>query len=383
MTLQDKKMHLLDNDDEQNNDSDALDLFDQYGGENDDLITTNNSTTATQSVTRPLLDEDDEIDDVAEQSPKQPMQIEKKWEQEYSKEGSSVQNEQIKNPNQINKVVLESKQKNSNLTASTSINKNNTSEISHTKENNEQISTNTISKNISQEQNLPHTAAPVKQNYNSVLQGHKEEKKVQKNSLKPKEDKPSQEIHIDPSKKTILIVDDDIDTLDMYADVFESADYNVLRASDGLEAMNIVAKHTPHVIFTGIVMPRMDGFSMMEALKQNSRTADIPIVINSHLGRDTDKEKAEELGAHDFIIRGFTQPREVVERIGALLLKSEYIFHFNKNDKEARKLAKDLGVPNFYHCPQGQEMILKLSVADEKELKFSARFSCTDIKNKK
>jgi DNA-binding response OmpR family regulator len=190
----------------------------------------------------------------------------------------------------------------------------------------------------------------------------------------------TREVHIDPSKKTIMIVDDDVDTLDMYADIFEQANYNVIRANDGLEAMSLVTDHTPHVVFTGIVMPRMDGFALMEALKQNKRTANIPVVINSHLGREEDKKRAEELGAKDFIVLGFTPPREVLERIGAMLLRSEYIFRFDKNDADSRKLARDLGMPNFFMCPRGQEMVLKLSIEDEKELTFSARFSCIDKK---
>ncbi len=223
-------------------------------------------------------------------------------------------------------------------------------------------------------------SAPVNANQNSVMEGVPQQKT--KKSYVPKKDVPKREIHIDPSKKTIMIVDDDIDTLEMYADIFENADYNVIRAVDGLEALNLISDHTPHLIFTGIVMPRMDGFSMMESLKQNQRTADIPVVINSHLGRAQDKKKAEDLGAKDFIVRGFTPPREAVERIGALLMRSEYTFRFNHTDPEARKLAKDLGARNFFVCPRGQEMVLKLSVVDPQELTFSARFSCVDEKKK-
>ena len=185
---------------------------------------------------------------------------------------------------------------------------------------------------------------------------------------------------IDPGKKTIAIVDDDDDTREMYATIFENADYNVIRAADGLEALSLFAEHTPHLIFTGVVMPRMDGFAMMEALKQNPRTADIPVVINSHLGRAGDKQRAEELGARDFIVRGFTPPRETLERIGALLLRSDYVFHFDATDPEARKLVKDLGASNFFVCPRGQEMVIKLNIVDPKELTFAARFSCVDIK---
>ena len=367
MTLQNKKTHLLDSDSEQNEISDALDLFDKYGGGENDNSYMATSDTTSRSVTRPRTD--NEIN-LSNQEP------EKKWEQEY--EGKSfAQSVQSENPTQD---TLESQQKESDSPTVSHL-KRDTSSAPEAQEVPVSQSKDLPKEEILPKQETLHATAPVKQNHNSVIQGH--QKQTQKKSIKPKEVIPSQEIHVDPSKKTIMIVDDDIDTLEMYADVFESANYNVIRASDGLEAMSLIGKHTPHIIFTGIVMPRMDGFSMMEALKQNKRTADIPVVINSHLGRDTDKDKAESLGARDFIIRGFTQPREVVERIGALLLKSEYVFHFDKNDKDARKLVRDLGVPNFFRCPHGQKMVLKLSIMDEKALTFSARFSCVDDKDDK
>lgn len=225
-------------------------------------------------------------------------------------------------------------------------------------------------------------APPMRENINAVVQS--DSGQIKKKSFLPNEQRPAHaQPSIDPAKKTVAIVDDDLDTLDMYASIFESADYNVLRASDGLEALSVISEHTPHVIFTGIVMPRMDGFTMMEALKQNQRTADIPVVINSHLGRDADRKRAEELGARDFIVRGFTPPREALERIGALLLRSEYTFRFDVHDPEARKLVRDLGASNFFVCPRGQEMVIKLGVSDPKNLTFSARFSCVDEQKKK
>lgn len=222
-------------------------------------------------------------------------------------------------------------------------------------------------------------AAPVHRNINAVIES--EPHVSVKKSVMPHIPQSLPQT-VDPSKKTILIVDDDVDTLEMYATIFENADYNVLRAADGLEALSIIASYTPHVIFTGIVMPRMDGFMMIDALRQNARTSEIPIVINSHLGRAADKKRSEELGVRDFIVRGFTTPREVVERIGALLLRSEYSFHFDINDVEARKLAKDLGADNFFLCPRGQEMVIKLSIVDPREMTFSARFSCVDMPKK-
>ena len=378
MSLQNKKTHLLNSTDDTGEDE-ALDLFEKYGGGGDEEysgdITPDTSSTSI-SNTQQTSTQNDDSNNTSTVSQK------KEWEEKLK---GDLDNLKLKQSAQD--AFDKEKSDEKNITESDT--------------------------NKSDKPEPPKAVPPVKKNFNTVVDKvdkekerakqvfveqkqesvyeasatnrgvkSKKEQEIKKSYTGEKDKVPKREIHIDPSKKTILIVDDDIDTLEMYADVFESANYNVLRASDGLEAMALVAKHTPHVVFTGIVMPRMDGFALMDALKQNKRTADIPVVINSHLGRETDKEKAKELGARDFIVRGFTQPREVVERIGAMLLRSEYVFRFDKNDPEARKLAKDLGIPNFYHCPRGQEMVLKLRITDEKDLTFAARFSCMDTPEK-
>ena len=364
MSLQNKKLQLLGQDEHQE-DSDVEDLFSQYGSDDDQASITFPAQDAVAPTT--MRPQDDPIEEVVETlnqgvelevpDPKNngtklpanaPVEDdvidpeeEKQWEKDLEKNG--VVSPAVAVPSDA---------------------------IENTKK------------------AAPSVVPPINENYNAVMEGSQsvrpsQQTKASKVNNVPKKDIPKREIHIDPSKKTILIVDDDIDTLEMYADVFENADYNVIRAIDGLDALNVISDHTPNLIFTGIVMPRMDGFTMMESLKQNQRTAEIPVVINSHLGRAHDKKKAEDLGAKDFIVRGFTPPREALERIGALLMRNEYVFRFDHNDQEARKLAKDLGAGNFFVCPRGQEMVLKLSITDPKDLKFSARFSCVDEKKKK
>ena len=415
MSLQNKKTHLLDTTND-TGDDEALDLFDKYGGGGDedfDVSPANPPTQSTSSTAQNISNSSSSV---------------------HSDVASAVNNEEISdeyNDNTDSSVESELETVVSEPKSVTGTGESTKEWESKIEGGIEEVTTapkdifdkfddanaeqTPVEEEVKKPESTPSPKAvpPVKKNFNTVVDKvdkekekakqvfveqkqesvyeasatnrgvkSKKEQEIKKSYTGKKDKLPKREVHIDPSKKTILIVDDDIDTLEMYADVFESANYNVLRASDGLEAMALVAKHTPHVVFTGIVMPRMDGFALMDALKQNKRTADIPVVINSHLGRETDKEKAKELGARDFIVRGFTQPREVVERIGAMLLRSEYVFRFDKNDPEARKLAKDLGAPNFYHCPRGQEMVLKLRITDEKDLTFAARFSCMDAPEK-
>jgi DNA-binding response OmpR family regulator len=398
MTLQNKNNHFLGKQDDHVDNDDVVDIFDQYGA-GDDV------GTAVTSQTQDLSDEQKEIvraDDLVrenapvafvdesiteENSSDMPVAShvpldEKKWEADYEGGKEKIVAQPIISESVAETVpppdVPEKKEKATESEGKkddTSMAKASVVSVPEVKA----PSMPVPPVQVLDKQTKP-VAAPLKENMNAVVQSEKREEI--KKSFAQKQTS-SRGINIDPSKKTIAIVDDDVDTLDMYANIFEMADYNVICASDGLEALSMISEHTPHVIFTGIVMPRMDGFAMIEALKQNKRTSDIPVVINSHLGRESDRKRAEELGARDFIIRGFTPPREAVERIGALLLRSEYIFRFDIHDTEARKLVKDLGASNFFVCPRGQEMVLKLSIIDPKELTFSARFSCVDQKTDK
>ncbi len=362
-------MQLLENDNESNDD--IIDIFEQYNSEDTTDDVSEDTQDIPENLTRPKADNHED----------------KGWEDNFIKNDDNIKNKSIKEFSEDESVSTKKEEEKLQL---------DTSSVDNTKKweqkyENDEFKINSAMDESEENFNNQEIENPIvldeMQSDNKELTADEPKEEIPISSItikkskqqsEPKKIIPKQEIQMDTNKKTIMIVDDDIDTLEMYADVFRAADYNVIRAFDGLEALSLLGDHIPDVIFTGIVMPRMDGFTMLESIKKNERTANIPVVINSHLGRDTDKGRAKELGARDFIIRGFTQPKEVLERVGALLLKSEYTFHFNPNDKDVQRLAKDLGTSDFLKCPHGQDMVLKLSIEDEKNLTFSARFSCID-----
>lgn len=179
-------------------------------------------------------------------------------------------------------------------------------------------------------------------------------------------------------KIRILIVEDDQATREMYVEVFRSHGYDVLEAEDGVEGLDRATKEVPDVIFTGISMPRMDGFGLMEALKKLVTTANIPIIISSHLGKEEDRKRANELGARDFIVRGFTSPNEIVERISALFLNgNKFKIIFDTTALDAPRIARDLNFNSSFGCMECDEkMILELMLKNPKEKVFEASFIC-------
>ncbi len=169
-------------------------------------------------------------------------------------------------------------------------------------------------------------------------------------------------------KIKVLVVDDDVPTRELYANVFREAGFEVVEAEDGVDGLDKATTQSPDVIFTGIVMPRMDGFSLVEALKKNLSTADIPVMISSHMGREEDRQKANVMGVKYFVVRGFTKPKEVVEKIKSLLMGGmEYRLEIDKLSLDGQKLAKDVGLNSRYQCLEcNEELILKL-IAEDKD----------------
>ncbi|MFC1756321.1 response regulator [Patescibacteria group bacterium] len=179
-------------------------------------------------------------------------------------------------------------------------------------------------------------------------------------------------------KIKILIIDDDEAIREMYVKVFKKSNFDVHEASDGIEGLDMATKKLPDIIFTGIVMPRMDGFSLMEALQKNIVTSTIPVIINSHMGREEDQEKADKLGAKDFIVKGMTAPEKVVDIINSLFTgKGEYRLEFDPYALDAKKIVKELGISKNFQCGRcNTTMALKLRIKNKNRHIFAAQFYC-------
>ncbi|HLN18960.1 MAG TPA: response regulator [Patescibacteria group bacterium] len=181
------------------------------------------------------------------------------------------------------------------------------------------------------------------------------------------------------NKKTrILIVDDDETVRSNYVEIFKKEGFEVEEAVDGLQGFDKATKNIPDVIFTGIVMPRMDGFGLMESLKKNVATANIPIIISSHLGRSEDHEKAKKLGVKDFIILHMVTPKEATERVRKVLGgMGNYKLKIDTKELDAIQMAKDNHFKEDYKCSQcGADLILKLSVSDISNHNLTGHIVC-------
>ncbi|PID76070.1 MAG: hypothetical protein CSB23_00210 [Deltaproteobacteria bacterium] len=123
-------------------------------------------------------------------------------------------------------------------------------------------------------------------------------------------------------RKSVLCVDDDKAMHVLLESLLaNSGDYKSLHAMSGEEALSALREFSVDLIILDINMPEMDGFQILEHLKGNEETENIPIIVLSGLNRANLKVKALERGAEDFIVKPFTGP-ELIARVKAVLRRS-------------------------------------------------------------
>lgn len=114
----------------------------------------------------------------------------------------------------------------------------------------------------------------------------------------------------------ILIIEDDVVLAGMYAKKFEREGYEVTTVYSGGEGLIAALQEEPDVIILDIMMPAIDGFSVIRTLKKDPATKNIPIIILTNLG--TSKifiEEAKKLGVQDYLVKYKTGTKDIVAAI--------------------------------------------------------------------
>lgn len=125
----------------------------------------------------------------------------------------------------------------------------------------------------------------------------------------------------DNKKNKILIIEDDSFISDMYKIKLESEGFEVSVAADGVQGLEAAGKENPDLILLDIVMPKMDGFTVLQNLKEKPEVQNIPVIMLTNLGQKDSVEKGLKLGAADYIIKAHFTPLEVVDKVKAFLNK--------------------------------------------------------------
>lgn len=117
----------------------------------------------------------------------------------------------------------------------------------------------------------------------------------------------------------ILFVEDDPDQIVMYQTKFELEGLLLLAARDGKEAMEMARRDKPNLILMDLLLRHENGVEIMEKLKVDSTTRDIPVIVFTNFDKKEYRQRAEELGALDYIVKAQVTPKEIVEKVKEVL----------------------------------------------------------------
>ena len=143
-------------------------------------------------------------------------------------------------------------------------------------------------------------------------------------------------------KKKIIVVEDEPDLVDVVTYNLEREGYSVLASQRGDEGLNLIRSEAPDLVLLDLMLPGMDGLSICRQMKSDSSMREIPIIIASAKGEESDVVIGLEMGADDYLAKPFS-PRELLARIRAVLRRGARTSGASDDRIVARDLIIDPG----------------------------------------
>jgi chemosensory pili system protein ChpA (sensor histidine kinase/response regulator) len=117
----------------------------------------------------------------------------------------------------------------------------------------------------------------------------------------------------------VLLVDDSPLLRGIFSDIIEGLGHEVRVAEDGMLALEQLEGYTPDVVFTDLDMPRMDGFELIQKLREKPRVGKVPVVVLSSRAGSEDRNRAMRLGANAYLIKNETHDHGISEALRSFL----------------------------------------------------------------
>jgi len=116
-------------------------------------------------------------------------------------------------------------------------------------------------------------------------------------------------------KIKVLLIEDEEMLANMYEVKFKNEGFDLLKALDGAEGLKLAKTEKPDFVLLDIIMPKMDGFSVLKSLKEDPETKDVPVLLLTNLGQEEDIERGKKLGAVGYLVKANITPAEVVHEV--------------------------------------------------------------------
>ena len=123
-------------------------------------------------------------------------------------------------------------------------------------------------------------------------------------------------------KKTILVVDDEQDLLDLIEYNLKQEGFDVLKAEDGKEGIEVAREHSPSLVLLDIMMPKMDGMEVVERMRDDEQLKHIPIIFLTARGDEKTEVEGLDKGGDDYITKPISTTK-LISRIKAVLRRFE------------------------------------------------------------
>jgi CheY-like chemotaxis protein len=113
----------------------------------------------------------------------------------------------------------------------------------------------------------------------------------------------------------LLLIEDEVLILRMYEKIFSFEGFDVLTATDGIEGIEKAKDSHPNLILLDIMMPKMDGLRVLEQLKADETTKDIPVVVLTNLSNDAVIKDSFAKGAAGYLVKSEVVNEKIVEEV--------------------------------------------------------------------
>jgi two-component system alkaline phosphatase synthesis response regulator PhoP len=167
-------------------------------------------------------------------------------------------------------------------------------------------------------------------------------------------------------KQTILVVDDEQDLLDLIEYNLKKEGFDVLKAEDGQEGIEVAREHSPDLILLDIMMPKMDGLEAVEVIRKDDKLGRIPIIFLTARGDEKTEVEGLNKGGDDYITKPISTTK-LISRIKAVLRRYEETEEPNRIDVHDISIDKDR-----YIVTQGEDEEFQLPRKEFELLYFLA-----------
>ena len=124
---------------------------------------------------------------------------------------------------------------------------------------------------------------------------------------------------VSPKPKRILFVEDDDALAGVYLVRLQAEGFDTKRVANGEAALAEAVKFHPDLVLLDVMMPKVNGFDVLDILRNTPETANLKVIILTALSQDSDRKRAEELGVDDYLVKSQVVISDVIARIKELL----------------------------------------------------------------